>query len=66
MPDNTSANLVHFAWHQSSKRHNYELLVKNVRGKAHKIVNHFEFHHEITTKSGLLRNLSEYCDVKLF
>jgi hypothetical protein len=25
-------------------------------------VNHFEFHRELTTKSGLLRNLREFCE----
>lgn len=27
------------------------------------VVNHFEFHREITTKNGLIRNLSNYCEL---
>ena len=59
---NESNNSFHFAWYQSSKKHNYEPLSRTAR-KVNRIVNHYEFHTEITTKSGLLRNLTAYCDV---
>lgn len=57
-----SSSVFQFAWHQSSKKHNYDNLVRTPN-KIKRIVNHFEFHAEITTKSGLLRNLSALCEV---
>lgn len=59
---NENSSLYHFAWHQSGRKHNYDNLVKTPN-KINRIVNHFEYHAEITTKSGLLRNLAAYCEV---
>jgi len=30
------------------------------------MVNHFEYHKEISTKSGLIKNLNNWCEVFIF
>ena len=34
---------------------------ENLSAHKKRIVNHFEFHSELTTKNGLIKNLSRYC-----
>jgi len=41
-------------------RYDYTRLVTN------EIYNHFEFHKELTTKTGLLKNLKKYSDLRIF
>ena len=53
--------VIHFKWQQNIKDFNYERL--NSNALYNQIVNHFEFHHEISTKAGLFKNLKSYCEV---
>jgi hypothetical protein len=53
---------VNFKWQQSNKGYRYEKLTGNPSFKQ--VVNHFEYHKDITTKSGLIKNMASYCEVK--
>ena len=56
-----SKGVIHFRWEQGNRDFNYERLNTNALYKQ--AVNHFEFHREISTKSGLVKNLRQYCEV---
>lgn len=56
-----SKGVIHFRWEQGNRDFNYERLNANALYKQ--MVNHFEFHSEISTKSGLVKNLRPYCEV---
>ncbi len=56
-----SKGVIHFRWEQGNKDFNYERL--NATALYKQLVNHFEFHREISTKSGLIKNLRQYCEV---
>lgn len=49
-----------FKWQQNNRAYNYEKLTQNSGVKQ--LVNHFEFHKEISSKAGLIKNLSYYCE----
>ncbi|KAL4466032.1 hypothetical protein ABPG74_004269 [Tetrahymena malaccensis] len=51
-----SSNL-NFRWHPFSKGIKFESLSLHKK----RIVNHFEFHAEITTKNGIIKNIGRYC-----
>ena len=50
-----------FFWHPTSSGFKFEKLKNNFSNKN--CFNHFEFHQELSTKSQLLQNCSEYCFV---
>ena len=50
-----------FTWQPTSHPVNFERLRQNSVYKQ--VVNHFERHEEITTKSKLFKNMKEYCKV---
>lgn len=58
--------VANFKWLSHIENFSYKKMASfNVR----KLVNHFECHHEVTTKNGLIRNLQIYCEsrkVELF
>lgn len=56
VPDNF--NIIHFRWSPFSNGIRFKNLVSNQK----RLVNHFEFHNELTNKSDMLRNLVEYCE----
>jgi hypothetical protein len=56
-----SNTLFNFKWQQTKQGYKYERLIPNQMYKQ--LVNHFEYHKEITTKSGLIKNLAQYCEV---
>ena len=56
----TTAVAFNFKWLQNNKTYNYEKLTNNNGVKQ--LVNHFEFHKEISSKAGLIKNLSFYCE----
>ena len=56
--------VIHFKWQQNTKEFKYERLNSNSLYKQ--MVNHFEFHREISTKAGLFKNLRFYCEVIIF
>lgn len=55
-------HLYNFCWQQTTKGIYYERLCANRALKQ--IVNHFEFHREISNKINLIRNLQMYCEVR--
>ena len=55
-----NAVFFNFKWHQNNKNYQYEKLCLNSNMKQ--IVNHFEFHKEISSKAGLIKNLAFYCE----
>ena len=57
----TLQNVENFQWNQSSKRYYFDKLNKN--SYARRVFNHFEFHHEISTKDNLLKNLELFYEV---
>ena len=60
--ETTSANtLFNFKWIQDNKGYHYERVIPDA--VCRQLLNHFEFHKEISTKSGLIENLAQYCDV---
>jgi len=50
-------------WQQTYRGFRYERLIGNPNLKQ--LVNHFEYHGEISTKNGLIRSLSSYCEVMI-
>ncbi|EGR34832.1 hypothetical protein IMG5_000600 [Ichthyophthirius multifiliis] len=54
-----STMFVNLKWQQSSRGYQYNRLVLNNNYKQ--LVNHFEFHQEITEKHNLIKNLTSYC-----
>ena len=50
-----------FSWQSTSKGISFDKLNNSKTSKQ--IVNHFEFHKEITTKASLVKNLQIYCEV---
>ena len=58
-----SNSLFNLKWQQTSLGYRFERLSGNQSLKQ--MVNHFEFHKEITTKNGLIKSLSSYCEVSL-
>lgn len=57
----TSSSLAfNFKWLQNNKTYNYEKLTSG--SGLRQLVNHFEFHKEISSKAGLIKNLSFYCE----
>ena len=54
--------IINFKWQQNTREFKYERMTANALYKQ--IVNHFEFHREISTKAGLVKNLKSYCQVK--
>lgn len=61
---NQIKGVIHFKWQQNTREFKYERLNSNALYKQ--IVNHFEFHREISTKAGLFKNLKTYCEVSYF
>lgn len=55
--------IINFKWQQNTREFKYERMTANALYKQ--IVNHFEFHREISTKAGLVKNLKSYCQVKI-
>ena len=51
---------IDFYWQQSSKGLPFDRMNSK---ESRLMVNHFEFHREISTKIGLIRNLQHYCEV---
>ncbi len=49
-------------WQQTYRGYKYDKLISNPNIKQ--LVNHFEFHKEISTKNGLIRSLGSFCSVK--
>jgi len=60
----TSFVQVNFIWQQSTRGLFYERL--NMTKDFKQVVNHYEFHREISTKINLIKNLQYYCEVLLF
>jgi hypothetical protein len=54
--------MFNFKWQQTIKGYRYERLTLTQPCKQ--MLNHFENHKEISTKSGLLKNLQLYCEVR--
>ncbi|EAR91279.1 tubulin-tyrosine ligase family protein (macronuclear) [Tetrahymena thermophila SB210] len=53
---------VNFEWHPFSRPIQFSKLgTKGEIQLTKKVVNHFEYHHEITTKSNLVKNMKNYC-----
>ncbi|KAL4455740.1 hypothetical protein ABPG74_003150 [Tetrahymena malaccensis] len=53
---------VNFEWHPFSRPIQFSKLgTKGEVQLTKKVVNHFEYHHEITTKSNLVKNMKNYC-----
>jgi hypothetical protein len=52
----------HFRWHQSQRGFKYDLLSS---GYTRELVNHFEFHCEVSDKGKLIRNLNHHCEVSI-
>jgi hypothetical protein len=53
--------IINFKWQQNTKEFKYERMTSIALYKQ--IVNHFEFHREISTKAGLFKNLKTHCEV---
>ncbi|KAL4443142.1 hypothetical protein ABPG74_002209 [Tetrahymena malaccensis] len=51
---------VNFKWQQTTRGYKYEKLVENTSYKQ--VVNHFEFHKEITNKQYLVKNLMSFAE----
>lgn len=58
VPLNT--NIFNFKWHQNNRSYQYEKL--NLNSNFKQLVNHFEYHKEISSKTGLIKNLAYYCE----
>ncbi|CAD8142867.1 unnamed protein product [Paramecium octaurelia] len=58
--NDSSSMLVNFKWQQSERGYRYERLIVSQNYKQ--LVNHFEHHKEISNKSYLIKNLSQYCE----
>ncbi|CAD8210274.1 unnamed protein product [Paramecium octaurelia] len=58
--NNKNDTLINFRWQQTQKGYQYDRLLSG--NKIKQAVNHFEFHSEISQKSNLFRNLSQYCE----
>lgn len=56
----TTAPMFNFKWLQNNKTYNYEKLTSN--STVRQVVNHFEFHKEVSSKAGLVKNLAFYCE----
>ncbi len=56
-------NSSHFFWQPVSRQNQFEKLDV---AKGKQILNHFEFHHELTTKINLIKNLQAYCEVNVY
>lgn len=54
--------LFNFIWKQDNKGYHYERIIPD--NICRQCFNHFEFHREISTKSGLIENMAMYCEVK--
>lgn len=52
-------NFFHFSWQPISQNIKYDKCRSSIFHKI--VVNHFEFHKEITTKTKILMNLESYC-----
>ena len=50
----------HFKWQQNNKNYQYDRL--NLNANFKQILNHFEFHKEISSKASLVKNLAFYCE----
>ena len=50
-------------WAQTYRGFRYERL--GISPHVKQLVNHFEYHTEVSTKNGLIRSLSSYCEVIL-
>lgn len=61
---NLIKGVIHFKWQQNTKEFKYDRLNSNALYKQ--MVNHFEFHREISTKAGLFKNLRFFCEVFFF
>ena len=57
---NTTQSHFHFRWAPVSRQINFDRLSHNFG----QIVNHFEHHHEVTTKNELFKNLKSHYDEK--
>ena len=57
--------MFHFKWQGFSRGIKFESLSAG-GGQSVSAVNHFEFHHELTTKDLLYKNLHQYCEVISF
>lgn len=55
---------LNFKFKQNNKTYKYDRL--NSIPNQKQLLNHFEFHKEISNKALLIRNLSFYCEVKNF
>ena len=55
-------HFLNLQWQQTVRGFRFEKLSQNIFAKQ--LFNHFEFHHEISNKSGLLKNLQNYCEVQ--
>ncbi|CAK83366.1 unnamed protein product (macronuclear) [Paramecium tetraurelia] len=56
----SSSMFVNLKWQQSERGYRYERLIVSQNYKQ--LVNHFEHHKEISNKSDLIKNLSQYCE----
>lgn len=54
--------IINFKWQQNCKDFKFERMTPTALYKQ--IVNHFEFHREISTKAGLFKNLRGHCEVE--
>lgn len=52
--------IFNFKWNQSNRTYQYEKL--NSNSSCKQILNHFEFHKEISSKASLIKNLAFFCD----
>ena len=51
---------LNFRWQQTHRGFKYDNALENRISRQS--FNHFEFHHEISNKENLLRNMTEYCE----
>ena len=58
-PTLNGSELIQFRWQQNYYGYNYDKMGDGVTKKE--IYNHFEHHKEITTKTGLIKNLQRHC-----
>jgi len=54
--------LFNLKWQQNSRGYRFGKLTGN--SNLRQLVNHFEYHKSITTKNGLIKTLSAYCEVR--
>ena len=58
---NKETNLFNLKWKESSKGVDFSVLTKNNANRQ--LVNHFEYHREVSNKLNLYINLMKYCEV---